>query len=306
MNRRTDAPTHRPTTQLDRETARINRMTRLGMAGNIGLAILKFAVGKLSGSLALIADGFNSLTDVITDIAVLIGTGLGSRPADQSHPYGHGKLETFVAGLVAFGVLGVGGGIIWSAVQSFITERRTPHGGMVIAAALVTIVVKELLFRRTKRVAVECRSAALTAKAWDHRSDVLVSGMVLAGGVGALLKWPYADGVAGLAVGLVIMAVGGRLIFETLAELSEGSAGAEAQERIESVFREFNEIQGWHRLRVRRLGRELVADVHIVLDGQLTVGEGHAIVQRIEDTVMTRLQWPINLVIHVDPEGIHD
>lgn len=297
-----DLPSAAAGERLSREAAQIARTTRLGLSANLGLCVLKLVVGKVTGSIALIADGFNSLTDVVTDVAVLVGTAVGGRPADRTHPYGHGKFETFVAGLVSLGVLGVGVGIVASGIKGLIAPAEMPQGQWVIAVAVITMLVKELLYRRTYKVAELCRSASLQAKAWDHRSDVGVSLVVLAAGVGAVLRWQFADAVAGAVVGTLIALVGGKLLLGVLHELSEASAGEEVDARIQDLLRDVPEVRGWHRLRIRRLGRELIMDVHVMLDPDLTVRQSHEIVENIERRIAAALSWPVHLIIHVDPD----
>lgn len=292
------------TGNIEREAGEISAVTRLGMLVNTFLAIAKLIVGTFVGSLALIADGFNSLSDILTDFAVLIGTALGAKPADSSHPYGHGKIETIVALIVDLGVFGVGAGIIYTAVKSLIAHSPMPSNGLaVVIVSAMTIIAKEILFHKTTKVADKCRSAALHGKAWDHRSDVAVSGVVLFGGVGSIYGWEHADAIAGLVVGLVVLGVGARLAFETLIELTEGSAGSDTDAQIDKVLHSVDEIRGWHKLRTRRIGRELLMDVHILLDPDLTVEESHQIVRRIEDLLSTSLDWPVNLTIHIDPNN---
>jgi len=289
---------------LATEARRITAIMRLGIVCNSFLMASKVVVGFAVGSLALIADGVNSLTDFITDFAVIIGAKIGSKPADENHPYGHGKIETFVAGIVALGVLSVGLVISYTAIRSLIDGPELPKNAWAVAGvAAITIVVKEFLFHKTRKVADECRSASLKAKAWDHRSDVAGSSVVLAGGVGSMFQWPYADVAAGLTVGVVIVGVGARLSFDTLIELTEGWAGKETYDSIGKVLTGIEEIRGWHKLRARRIGRELLMDVHVMLDPELTVAESHKIVVDVETKLASALDWPVNLTIHIDPDN---
>ncbi len=284
------------------ESARITRITRIGMAGNVVLAAIKLAVGFLVGSISLVADGFHSLSDLMTDFAVLIGTTAAVRPADRNHPFGHGKFETFTVVAIAAVLIAVGASLAWKAVSTIGRDVQLVSGAWIMAVALVSIVVKERLYRVTLKVAEGCRSAALRANAWHHRSDALSSVVVLVGGATTALGWGYGDSLAGLLVGLMVLAVGGKLGFEALMELSEGSAGGEIVERIEEVINGFTEVRGSHRLRVRRIGRELMMDIHIVLDSRLTVMEAHNIVIEIESAVQAAIEWPITLTVHVDPD----
>ncbi|MBM3328012.1 MAG: cation diffusion facilitator family transporter, partial [Calditrichaeota bacterium] len=147
---------------LIREAREISAATRIGLYWNLILGALKFAAGLLVGSLALLADGFNSVADVLTDLALIVGARMAARPPDRSHPFGHGKIETFVAGGVDIGVIVVGAGIVWSAVEALMGGSKSPIDGVpVVFVSAGTIVVKEWLFRRTRLVAARCRSAAL-------------------------------------------------------------------------------------------------------------------------------------------------
>ena len=289
-------------TTISDEFVQITRITWVGMITNFGLSILKLAVGYLIGSLALIADGVHSLSDLATDFAVLIGTAIAARPADKSHPFGHGKFETFAVIIVALALVFVGGGIAWKAIATYGQYHVRPNGLWIIVVALISLVTKEWLFRTTRDVADRCRSSALRANAWHHRSDALSSVVVLAGGGATLMGWGFGDHLAGLLVGLMVLMVGGKLGFEALIELSEGSADKGTINRINDVITGFEEVHNAHRLRVRRVGRELIMDIHIVLDPHLTIKEGHSIVQRVESAVQEGIDWPISLTVHVDPD----
>ncbi|MBM3326233.1 MAG: cation transporter [Calditrichaeota bacterium] len=289
---------------IAREAREITSATRVGLVFNMGLAAMKFIVGLIVGSLALVADGVNSLSDIITDFAVIIGARLGAKPADRDHPFGHGKIETLVAGIVDAGVIGVGALIVWTALKALIQHSDGPtHGLPVIIASAITMGCKEWLFHRTHKVADRCRSAALKGKAWDHRSDVAVSTVVLVGGAGVMLGWEHADAVAGLVVGSVVLIVGLKLVYEIFVELTEGTAGEKTEEQINSILCAIPEVRGWHNLRTRRIGRELLMDIHILLDANLTIDEAHNIVRSIEATLSKELEWPVNPMIHIDPDN---
>ena len=154
---------------------KIKSITYLGMAMNIALSVIKVAIGLSAASLALVADGIHSLSDVATDVAVLLGLRLGSKEPDQSHPYGHGRAETFSAGLIALILIVVGGAMIYYATLAIARNEMTiPRVGVLIAAA-ISIAAKEWLYRVTQKVAIQSHSPALYANAWHHRSDALSS-----------------------------------------------------------------------------------------------------------------------------------
>ncbi len=286
------------------ETDEITRITRIGMYANIGLSGVKLVVGAMIGSLALIADGFHSLSDLVSDLAVLIGTHIGSRPPDENHPFGHGKFETMFTMIIAI-VLIISGGLIgWEAFASIEHTDVVPNGWGIIIVAILSIVVKELLYQVTKRVADRTNSQALEANAWHHRTDAFSSIIVLFGGGAALLGWNSGDSAAGLFVGVIVVVVGMKIGYRSIWELSESSAGADVEAQITEVLDGFNEIHNWHKLRTRRIGRELEMDVHIVLDRYMPLIDVHQVVRNIELAIENQLQLPITITIHTDPDSV--
>lgn len=284
------------------EVSQINRITGFGIVVNLGLACAKISTGMLIGSLGLISDGFHTLSDLITDFTVLIGSALANRPADRNHPFGHGKFETFSAVTIALVLLIVGAGLAWKSFTSLIHPTTIPNGWWVIGISLLSLVIKELLYHATMRIAVKCRSAVLRANAWHHRSDAISSVVVLVGGITALVGWTHGDAVAGMVVGLMIMFVGGRIGGEAIVELSESSAGDEIEAKIAQAVENAADVRGWHRLRTRRIGREMQMDIHILLDPEMTIERGHQIVQRLENDIQDSIDWPVTITIHVDPD----
>lgn len=291
-----------PTLALEAE--RIKAITLLGLASNLVLAGVKFGVGLVVNSLALIADAFNSLTDIITDVAVIWGSRWGAKPPDEDHPFGHGKIETFISAIVISGIIAVGVALVITAVKTLIVGREKAVLGLpIVGVAILTIAIKEYLYRRTLVVARQVRSIALKAKAWDHRGDVVVGLVVLSGGLGTVLHWLPADTIAGLIVGVIILTVGFRLGKEVVVELSEGAVDQETITQLNSILHSIPEVRGWHKLRTRRIGRELLMDVHILMDPQLTVEEAHRIVRDIEQALRSGTSWPVDPLIHVDPDN---
>ena len=287
---------------LKDESRRINRITRVGMISNLGLTLIKLFVGFTIGSIALVADGFHSLSDLATDFAVLVGTAIAVKPADHNHPFGHGKFETFTVVFVAVALILVGAGIVWEALRDVSKNAHAGQGVWIVVVAFLSLVVKEWLYRATMKVAEQCRSSALRANAWHHRSDALSSVVVLVGGGATWLGWGYGDHIAGMLVGLMVIAVGGKLGFDAFRELSEASASQETISHINEIIGNLEEVRGTHRLRVRQIGRELIMDIHVVLDPELTIRQGHEIVRKVEDAISNGIEWPISVTVHVDPD----
>lgn len=284
----------------EREKA-IRSITLWGVAVNVFLIIIKLISGILIKSSALIADSVHSISDLTTDFVVLIGTRLSHRPPDATHPYGHKKFETIASQFIAFILIVVGFGLLWSAGASIYYHRQYFPGYMMLVIAALSVVAKEALFYTTRKISKFTGSAALYANAWHHRSDSLSSMAVLIGGVAGLVGWGYADQAATVVVALMIMGVAGKIFLEGVVELSEHAADRESILKMEKLLKEEEEISGWHALRTRKLGGELFADVHILLDPQISVLKGHEISDKIEEKIRKALSKPVNVLVHIEP-----
>lgn len=282
---------------------RIRRVTLLGVLANFLLAVVKLLAGILLGSFALVADAIHSLSDLATDLITLAGTAIASRPPDPGHPYGHGRFDTVAALLVGAALIGGGVYIGWEAGLSLSRGEESTIGYPVLAIAAVSILAKEWLYRVTRKVAVEEHSPALHANAWHHRSDALSSVAVLVGAVASLLGWPYGDQAAALAVGLLIIAVGIRLLSSVFTELTESSITEEDQLRVIRAVESVPGVRGWHRLRTRLVGREVYMDIHVLVEDNISLVEAHNICTAVEEAASTCLDRPVNIVVHCEPYG---
>jgi len=280
----------------------IKSVTYLGMAVNIALSVVKVVVGWLAGSLALVADGIHSLSDVATDAAVLVGLRLGSKEPDQSHPYGHGRAETFSAGLIALVLILVGGAMVYYATMAIARDQvTTPRLGVLIAA-IVSIGAKEWLYRVTQKVAIQYHSSALYANAWHHRSDALSSVAVAIGFISLEFGFGHGDQVAAMAVGLMIIWVGIRVVGDSLRELTEGAVDSDTIEHIRDVINANSSIRQWHKLRTRTVGREVFLDLHILVDPNLSIAAAHEISESLENSLGEQITRPINITVHIEPD----
>ena len=285
-------------------TRLIHRVTNYSLGTNAGLFVLKVAVGWLGGSMALVADAIHSLSDAATDFVVYLGHYFGSKAPDKSHPYGHGRIETFSAGLIALILIGVGCGMIRHAAMDIAGEKdhETNPSVVVLAVACVSIVVKEVLFRITVKAAKKSHSSALYANAWHHRSDAFSSIAVFIGVGAQYLGYRFGDQIAAMCVGLMIVLVGAKVIGTCLTELAEGAVDHETQELITGVINANPSIRNWHKLRTRAVGREIFLDLHILVDPQLNVEDAHAITERVEASLEEQLTCPVNIIIHIEPD----
>jgi cation diffusion facilitator family transporter len=280
----------------------IKSVTYLGMVINVALTIIKIVIGLLSGSLALLADGIHSLSDIATDAVVLLGLRLSSKEPDQHHPYGHGRAETFSAGLVALILIVVGGGMIYHATMAIAREEMTTPRFGVLIVAMFSIAAKEWLYRVTQKAAIRSNSPALYANAWHHRSDAFSSIAVVIGFISLKFGFGHGDQTAAAAVGLMIIFVGVRVIGNCLRELAESAIDTDTIEHIKKIINSDSSIRHWHKLRTRTVGREVFIDLHILVDPELNIAAAHEIAERLENALHEEISRPVNITVHIEPD----
>jgi len=237
-----------------------------------------------------------------TDVAVLLGVHFGSKQPDRSHPYGHGRAETFSAGFIALILVFVGSAMIYYAAVDIAKGKVTTPYTAILIVAIVSIIAKEVLYRATKRVAIRTYSSALYANAWHHRSDAFSSVAVLIGFISLKFGFDYGDQIAAVAVGLMIILVAARVIGDCLRELTEGAVDPDTIEHIENVINANASIHQWHKLRTRTVGREVFLDLHILVDPELNVAAAHEIAESLESTLHEQISRPVNITVHIEPD----
>lgn len=284
------------------DNKQINRINNISIATNILLALIKIVVGAFANSMALIADGIHSLSDLVTDLAVLIGVHFGSKEADTEHPYGHGRIETFGSLFIAFVLLVIGLGMIYKASIAMTEASIAKPGVLALIVAAVSIVVKELLYQLTKKVAIRTHSSALYANAWHHRSDALSSIAVVIGLVLFMMGFTYGDRIAAIAVGLMIVLVAVQILGQGIRELTEGAVDDETIDQIKKIVNSDSSIHQWHKLRTRTVGREVFLDLHILVDPALDISAAHKITENLENTLSDQIARPVNITIHIEPD----
>ena len=280
----------------------IRFVTNLAIAGNIVLSAVKIGVGLLAGSMALVADGIHSISDMTTDIAVLLGIHFGSKRPDESHPYGHGRTETFAAGFIGVALIVVGAAMIYRAAVDVAAGEYATPGFVVLFVALISVVVKEFLYRITKKISIKSHSSALYANSWHNRSDELSSIAVVAGFVSLKFGFKYGDQMAAAAVGLMIILVAIRIIGDCLHELTESAVDQGTIEHIKSIINSNSSIRQWHRLRTRTVGREVFLDLHILVDPNLSIAAAHQIAENLENALDEQITRPVNITVHIEPD----
>lgn len=286
----------------------IYRVTLVGFVVNLILSAAKLAAGILGRSGAMIADAIHSFSDMATDIVVIVFARISSKPKDDGHDYGHGKYETLATIIISLALAAVGIGILSSSIGSIrtILEGGTlPRPGAVaLVAAVVSIVAKEILYRYTVRVGRRIDSPSVIANAWHHRSDALSSLGTLAGiGCAYFLgeKWRIADPIAALLVAVFIFKIALDLIRTGLGELLEKSLPADVEQEILSIVTANPEIRSPHNLRTRRIGASIAIEVHVRVDGAMSVAHSHALTVDIEHRLRARFGAGTMIAIHVEP-----
>jgi cation diffusion facilitator family transporter len=279
------------------------QITWVGFAVNIVLAGLKFAFGFFGHSQAVLADAVHTLSDMVTDLFILVGIKFWSAPADKCHPYGHQRIETIctvgIASLLAIAAVGIG----WDAVHRM-ARPVCPPLSFVFIAPLISIIVKEILFRRTRAVGRRIKSPAVIANAWHHRSDAISSIPPLVAVVAASFnpKWAFLDPLGALLVGLLILKVAWDIAAPALAELMEKAAAPEETNEIRALTLAVPGVHSIHRVRTRRLGAGIFVDLHVVVDGGISVHAGHEIANAVQQQLLENGPSVTDVTVHVEPD----
>ena len=286
----------------------LTRVTLVGSIGNLVLLTFKFVAGILAGSSAMVADAVHSLSDFLTDLVVLVFVRIGAKPQDEDHDYGHGKYETLATLLVALALVGAAIGIIVTGSLKIARwlqgETLEMPGMLALWAALLSILVKEVLFRYTIARGKALESPAVVANAWHHRSDALSSIGAAIGIGGAILlgeRWAVLDPLASIVVGAMLVKVAWDLLKISTGELTDSSLPEETEREIEDIVRSFPEVSEPHNLRTRRIGNRIAIEVHVRLDGAMSLDAAHDIVTAIEHRLRDRFGQATHITIHMEP-----
>ncbi len=285
-------------------SAAARRATLVGAVVNLLLSGLKVVIGIIGQSQALIADGIHSLSDLISDVMVLYGTHHGHQEADAEHPYGHGRIETLITVGVGLLLIAVAIGIALDAIDRlFHPEELVQPGLIVLVAAGLSILSKEGLYHYTLQVANRIRSKLLRANAWHHRTDALSSVVVLVGVAGTLAGLEYLDAIAAVLVAVMVAHAGVELGWESIQELIDTGLESEKLEQVRRQIQQVEGVRAMHRLRTRRMGANVLVDVHILVDPRLSVSEGHHIADHVELTLYREIEDVTDVTVHIDPEN---
>ena len=291
----------------DERVRAINRVTIKGSIINVVLLIFKFVAGIVGGSAAMIADAVHSLSDFLTDVVVVVFVRLGSKPEDGDHDYGHGKYETLATAAIgmALGVVGAmlcygGGAKIVSAMRG---EALEQPGWIALAAALMSIALKEWAYRFTVSVGRRLDSPAVVANAWHHRSDALsigIGGAIILGS-----RWAVLDPIAAVVVSVFIMRTAYTLVGQSMGELLEKSLPEDMERQIADIASEEPTVSAIHHLRTRRIGSHIAIEMHVRMPGALSLYEAHQHATNIEQRLRERFGEETYINLHVEPVKVN-
>ncbi len=293
---------------MNTRTSLANRITWIGFFVNLALTALKLTAGIVGNSGAMIADAIHSLSDFATDIVVLASFRLAGKPADKHHSYGYGKYETLATAIIGVALLAVGIGIFWGGVTKVWAILKGEHlaqpGVIALLAAVVSITVKEGLYRYTARVGKRINSQAVMANAWHHRSDALSSIGAMLGIGGAIVlgeTWRILDPIAAVIVSYFIIKTAIQISSGSVKELCEKSLDAEIEAEILQLSLAGGSVTDAHNLRTRRIGNEIAIELHVRVNPNMRVVDAHAIASSIEKRIRERFGPSTFVSIHVEP-----
>jgi len=279
------------------------RVTLVCAALNLALAGLKLFLGVVGQSQALIADGIHSISDLASDAMVLVAIRFARDEADEEHPYGHARFETLATVVLGALLLLVAAGIVLDAVERISNpDSLLRPGFLALSGAVLSILVNEWMYWYNVRVARRLKSDLMRANAWHHRSDAVSSIIVLIGIAGSIAGYPLLDAVGAIGVALLIAKIGWELGWSGVRELVDTGAAPQQLSEIASTIKSIDGVEAFHDLRTRRMGQNLLVEVHVLVDSQVSVSEGHMIGDRVHAHLLNRHESISEVLVHVDPE----
>ena len=281
----------------------IKKVTWGGMIVNILLAGIKFLVGFLGSSQAVVADAVHSLSDMTTDIAVLFGVKFWSAPPDSSHPYGHQRIEELVTVAIGLALAAVAAGLAYNALATIREDHIQKISWIAILGPALSILGKEAIYRWTVHVGEKVKSSAVIANAWHHRSDALSSiPALVAVAVSALYpEWGFVDHIGAVLIACFILKVSWDIIIPALQGLIDTGASAKTQDHIKILAMEVKGVKSTHAIRTRKVGSHLLVDLHILVEPELTVRAGHKISEDVKGQLLNNGPEILDVVVHLEP-----
>ena len=287
----------------------IYKVTLVGGVVNVVLLLFKFVAGIVGHSAAMVADAVHSLSDFVTDVIVLVFVHISGKPKDKSHDYGHGKYETLAMTLIGVALLIVAIGIIYHGAMEIVAwlngEQLEAPGTLALWAALLSVLLKEGVYQYSMVKARQLNSQVVEANAWHHRSDALSSVGTAIGIGGAIFlgqRWTVLDPIASLVVGAFIVKVAVDLLHRGIDDLMEHSLPEDVEEEIIRIVGELKGVVDPHDLRTRKIGNHYAIELHILMDGDITLREAHNKASEVEDLLRARYGEHTHVAVHVEPK----
>ena len=286
----------------------IYKVTLTGTAVNAVLIVLKFIAGFVGRSSAMVADAVHSLSDFVTDVIVIVFVKIAGKPRDKGHEYGHGKFETFATMIIGFILCMAGLGLMINGIELVVHSLHghtlPKPGTLALVIAIISIISKEWLYRYTTNVGKKVNSQAVIANAWHHRSDAISSVGTLIGISGAIFlgdKWRILDPIAAIVVSLFIIKSGYDIMKPAVADLLEASLPESMENEILKLVKTVPGITYVHNLRTRRIGNDIAVDLHVKMDGHLTLTTAHELATEAENAIKSRFGNNSIINIHMEP-----
>lgn len=299
------SPTHhRPQPDLKKEKHAATRVTLIGMFLDAFLGVIKVIGGTLFHSQALVVDGIHSFTDVVSDWVVLAVMRLSRKGPDADHPYGHQRIETLGTLLLGSILIAVGAALAWENILRLLSgEDLAVPGWPVLVAAAISVGSKEWIYRYTRHVGIRIRSDLLIANAWHSRTDAFSSVVVLVSTIGAMLGFVWLDVVAAVVIAGIIIHIGWKFTWDSVKELVDTGLSEEDTRMLKVIALETDGVRNVHELRSRRMGHDILLDVHLVVRPEISVSEGHQIGMKVVAGMREALGNILDINFHIDAEN---
>ncbi|MGN0276143.1 MAG: cation diffusion facilitator family transporter [Hominisplanchenecus sp.] len=288
----------------EKERQMVNRVSLVTITGNVVLSIFKLIAGILGRSGAMVSDAIHSMSDVVTTVIAFLGVRMSQKEADKSHPYGHERLECVASLILGITLFAVGCGIGYAGIQNIIGghyEELAVPGFLALAAAIISIIVKEAMFWYTRHYASLLNSAAFMADAWHHRSDALSSVGSLIGIGGSMLGFPVLDSIASVIICLFILKVAYDTFKDALSKMLDTSCSDEYEKSLSDFILSQKDVINLDLLHTRMFGNKVYVDAEISVDGDKSLRDAHAIAERVHDGVEKHFPNVKHIMIHVNP-----
>jgi cation diffusion facilitator family transporter len=281
----------------------IQNITILGLVVNIILSILKFFIGFLGNSQAVVADALHSFSDTSSDIVILFGVKYWTAPPDEAHPYGHQKIESFTTIIIGFILIFVACAIGYNGIVSLMEYKPVKLSWIVTIGPVISIIAKEILFNITYKVGIKINSSALKANAWHHRTDAISSIPVLIAVLASLIdpRLGFLDQIGAIVVSAFIIKVGLEILFTNINDLLDTGISKEKIIELEKTITAIKDVKGVHNLRTRKLANYIYIDLHLEVDGQMSVIKGHDISEEVKECLIQSNPKIIDVMVHLEP-----